>query len=87
MPSVPVMIRQRVAMPSSSSGISVGERVEDLVVERAALGRVRDREARDRLGGLVEQQLPGGPSSVVARGHYSRTTSVSPSLTAWPSST
>ena len=35
----------------------LGERVEQLVVERAAALRVRDREPGDRLARLVEHQL------------------------------
>src|SRR3954452_20117811 len=34
------------------------KRVEDLVIERTALGRVRDPQPRDMLGRLVEEELP-----------------------------
>jgi len=47
-----------------------GDRVEDRVVERVALGRVGDGEPDDALGRLVDEELA-----------YSNTTSVSPSLT------
>ena len=78
------------------------DRVEDVVVERVALAGVADLEPRDSLRGPVEDQLPRSelshpvtkPERLLAGARqfyvgcsYSRTTNVSPSLTAWPSST
>ena len=37
-----------------------GDRVEDRVVERVALGRVGDRQAHHARGGLIEEQLAVG---------------------------
>jgi hypothetical protein len=53
------------------------DRVEDLVVERVALGRVVDREPRD-VRPAVERSLPPASS------RYSRTTRVSPSRPTGP---
>src|SRR4051794_23958984 len=60
------------------------QRVEDLVVQCAALGGVRDAQPRDVRSRLVEQQLAG--RELGGGGAHSRTTSVSPSETDWPSS-
>src|SRR5215211_3198282 len=74
----------------------LGDRVEDLLVERVALGGIADREPGNAIGRLIQQELAGGegtggvlvrpaPGLRSSRGH-SRTTRVSPSETDWPSS-
>src|SRR5690606_23425699 len=67
-----------------------GQRVEQRAVERAALGGVGDRQPRDARRRLGDVQPPAGrvrlvAGAVVRAGHYSSTTSVSPSETASPS--
>src|SRR3954471_19775884 len=59
----------------------LGDRAEDRVVERVALGRIADREAGDVRRGPVQPQLALGELG----GAHSRTTRASPSDTDWPS--
>src|SRR6478735_8422288 len=69
--------------PAVELGQRLGDRVEDLVVERVAALGVINAQAGDRVGGTVDDQLA---AHQLLHGGYSNTTRTSPSLTAWPSS-
>ena len=71
--------------PAVQARQRLGDRVEDLVVERVAALGVVDAQPRDRLGGAVEKRACR-PRAARPRGSYSSTTRTSPSLTDWPSS-